>query len=154
MFLRSARGDTAFKKIFIWWHNPFNSHGPPTENDDAGGEEHEDGGDAEGEGVAGVVAKALHILQPRMVFTSSSTKSSYWLDKLSACRKQAFLLVNPVSHSTNKDLSLFWNTKFKLGNQALHGRQARFPIGQPSIYVLQPRFSIGHSSSALSCSDF
>ncbi len=49
-----------------------NSHGPPpTENDDAGGEEHEDGGDAECEGVAGVVAKALHILQELLLVSQA-----------------------------------------------------------------------------------
>jgi hypothetical protein len=33
-----------------------------TDNDDAGGDEHEDGGDAKGQGIAGVVAKALNVL--------------------------------------------------------------------------------------------
>ena len=39
-----------------------------TKNDDAGGEEHEDGGDTKGQGVARVVTKAFHVLQSMVPF--------------------------------------------------------------------------------------
>jgi hypothetical protein len=34
-----------------------------TDDNDAGGDEHEDGGDAKGQGVAGVVPETLHVLK-------------------------------------------------------------------------------------------